>query len=84
MGSSEGLSPTLIRERDKMMEVRLQSLELRECAHRIRGVQDVEAAMVDGVLVHRLHIGGGRYLDYPVDEWYMTISSVRRDPNGVK
>ena len=37
-----------------------------------------------GVLVHRLHIGGGRYLDYPVDEWYMTICGVRRDPDGKK
>lgn len=64
-----------------MMEVKLQSLELPECIHRIRGVEDVEG-VVDhdtGVLVHRLHIGGGRHLDYPADEWYMTIRSVRRD-----
>lgn len=67
-----------------MMEVKLQSLELPECVHRIQGVEDVEAVVdhEQGVLVHRLHIGGGRYLDYPVDEWYMTIRAVRRDPSG--
>ena len=69
-----------------MMEVSLQSIELRECVHRIRGVEDVEAVMdhENGILVHRLHIGGGRYLDYPADEWRMTISGVRRSPNGEK
>lgn len=67
-----------------MMEVKLQSLELPECIHRIRGVEDVEGVVdhESGVLVHRLHIGGGRYLDYPADEWYMTIRSVRRDRDG--
>ena len=67
-----------------MMEVKLQSLELPECIHRIQGVENVEAAVdhENGVLVHRLHIGGGRYLDYPVDEWYMTIRAVRRDSHG--
>lgn len=66
-----------------MMEVKLQSIELPECIHRIRGVEDVEG-VVDhdsGILVHRLHLGGGRYLDYPADEWYMTIRSIRRDPH---
>lgn len=68
------------------MIVRMQNLELYECIHQIRGVYDVEAVMDPdtGVLVHRLHIGGGRYLDYPVDEWYMTICGVRRDPDGKK
>ena len=65
-----------------MMEVRMVSLELPECVHQIRGVYDVEPVMDDGILVHRLHIGGGRHLDYPADEWYMTIRSVRRDLNG--
>lgn len=67
-----------------MMEVKLQSIELPECIHRIQGVEDVEAVVdhEQGVLVHRLHIGGGRHLDYPADEWYMTIRSVRRDPDG--
>lgn len=67
-----------------MMEVKLQSLELPECIHRIRGVEDVEGVVdhESGVLVHRLHIGGGRYLDYPADEWFMTIRSVRRDRDG--
>ena len=57
------------------MIVRMQNIELRECTHQIRGVYDVEAVMDHdtGVLMHRLHIGGGRYLDYPVDEWYITI-----------
>lgn len=64
-----------------MMEVRLQSLELPECIHRISGVEDVEPVVdhENGILVHRLHIGGGRYLDYPADEWHMTIVGVRRD-----
>ena len=67
-----------------MMEVRLQSIELPECIHRISGVEDVEAVAdhEQGILVHRLHIGGGRYLDYPADEWYMTICNVRRDNSG--
>lgn len=65
-----------------MMEVKLQSIEMPECIHRIRGVMDVIPIMVDGVLVHRLDIGGGRHLDYPMDEWYMTITGVRRDPDG--
>lgn len=67
-----------------MMEVKLQSIELPECIHRIQGVEDVEAVVdhEQGVLVHRLHIGGGRHLDYPADEWYMTIRSVRRDLSG--
>ena len=67
-----------------MMDVRLQSIEMPECVHRITRVEDVEA-VVDhemGILVHRLHIGGGRYLDYPADEWFMTISGIRRDDNG--
>ena len=67
-----------------MMEVRMQNIELYECIHHIRGVEDVEAVMDHdtGVLVHRLHIGGGRYLDYPVDEWWMTICGVRRGRDG--
>ena len=67
-----------------MMEVRLQSMELPECIHRISGVEDVEAVTdhEQGIMVHRLHIGGGRYLDYPADEWCMTICNVRRDNSG--
>lgn len=67
-----------------MMEVKLQSRVLPECIHRIRGVEDVEAVIdhENDVLVHRLHIGGGRYLDYPADEWLMTIRAVRGDSYG--
>ncbi len=66
------------------MEVRLQSIEMPECVHRIRGVEAVTAHVdEDGVLVHRLHLAGDlRILDYPADEWWMTISGVlakRRD-----
>ena len=61
-----------------MMEVRLQSRELYECVHRISGVEDVEPIIdhENDVLVYRLHIGGGRYLDYHADEWRMMICNV--------
>ena len=60
------------------MEVRLQSVEMPECIHRIRRVEAVTAYVnEEGVLVHRLHLPGDcRVLDYPADEWYMTISGV--------
>lgn len=60
------------------MEVRLQSMEMPECVHRIRNVEAVTAHVdKDGILVHRLHLAGDcRWLDYPADEWYMTISGV--------
>lgn len=60
------------------MEVRLQSIEMPECIHRIRSVEAVTAYVTDeGVLVHRLHLPGDcRTLDYPADEWRMTISGV--------
>lgn len=66
------------------MEVRMQSIEMPECVHRIRGVEAITSHVNDeGVLVHRIHLAGDlRMLDYPADEWWMTISGVlakRRD-----
>lgn len=63
------------------MEVRLVNTEMYECIHRYRHVKNVsDKVNEEGTLVYRIELLSGNVMEYPADEWSisLTMNGTRR------
>ena len=57
------------------MEVRLVNTEMYECVHRYRNVSNVKDHVnEEGTLCYRIELLSGNVVEYPADEWSITLT----------